>query len=201
MTTRSRSRTVSPAPGICNRLPQRTHLFRSRPMAGKGRWSCRFPGGTYIGAHINEFYLERRSVDEWQSADERNSREKVSRARQAAEDLFKPAHPNAGAEPTRPAPNGGAPHEQEPRRQPRIFTAPPRLPPSPKVETPVAAEPVRRRVVPKHATRTVPPSQIGRVRALATYGMTPVQVAELYGVTVAEIDRILRSRVYAGKTR
>jgi hypothetical protein len=31
--------------------------------------------------------------------------------------------------------------------------------------------------------------------------MTPVQVAELYGVTVTEIDRILRSPVHAGKTR
>ncbi|HEX3536990.1 MAG TPA: hypothetical protein VHU15_09500 [Stellaceae bacterium] len=140
-------------------------------------------------------------MDEWQSADERNSREKISRARQAAEDLFKPAHPNADAEPTGPAPNGGASHEQEPRRQPRIFTAPPRLPPSPKVEFPVAAEPVRRRVIAKQSTRTVPPSQIGRVRTLATYGMTPVQVAELYGVTVAEIDRILKSPVYAGKAR
>jgi hypothetical protein len=140
-------------------------------------------------------------VDEWQSADERNSREKVSRARQAAEDLFKRAQPNADTEPTGPVPNGGAPHEQEPRRQPRIFTAPPRLPPSPKVEPPVAAQAIRRRVVAKQPTRTVPPSQIGRVRALATYGMTPVQVAELYGVTVAEIDRILKSPVYAGKTR
>jgi hypothetical protein len=138
-------------------------------------------------------------VDEWQSADERNSREKVSRARQAAEDLFKPAHPDA--EPTGPAPNGGVPHEQEPRRQPRIFTAPPRLPPSPKVEPAIVVEPVRRRTVPKPPTRTVPPSQIGRVRALATYGMTPLQVAELYGVTVAEIDRILKSPVYAGKLR
>lgn len=140
-------------------------------------------------------------MDDWQSADERNSREKVSRARQAAEDLFKPAHPNADAEPTGPAPNGAAPHEQEPRRQPRIFTAPPRLPPSPKVEPPVAAEPVRRRTIPKQPTRTVPSSQIGRVRTLATYGMTPLQVAELYGVTVAEIDRILKSPVYAVKSR
>jgi hypothetical protein len=47
----------------------------------------------------------------------------------------------------------------------------------------------------------VPPSQIGRVRALATYGMTALQVAELYGVTVAEIDRILKSPVYTGKMR
>lgn len=140
-------------------------------------------------------------MDEWQSADERNSRDKVNRARQAAEDLFKRAQPKADAEPTRPVPNGGAPHAQEPRRQPRIFSAPPRLPPSPEVEPPVAAQPIRRRVVAKQPTRTVPPSQVGRVRTLATYGMTPVQVAELYGVTVTEIDRVLRSPVHAGKTR
>jgi hypothetical protein len=139
-------------------------------------------------------------VDEWQSADERNSREKVSRARRAAEDLFKRARPNNDAEATGPVQNG-VPHEQEPRRQPRIFTAPPRLPPSSKVEPPVAAQPVRQRTVAKQSTRTVPASQIGRVRTLATYGMTPVQVAELYGVTVGEIDRILKSPVYAGKTR
>jgi len=170
-------------------------------MAGKGRWSCRSPGGTYIGAHINNFYLERRAVDEWQSADERNSREKTSRARQAAEDLFKRAQPKADAEVARPAANGGLPHEEEPRRQPRIFAVPPRLPPRPQVEPPTAVEPVRRKAAAQPATRTVPPSQIGRVRALATYGMTPLQVAELYGVTVAEIDRILKSPVYAGKMR
>ena len=69
------------------------------------------------------------------------------------------------------------------------------------MEPPTAAEPVRRKAVAQPATRTVPPSQIGRVRALATYGMTPLQVAELYGVTVAEIDRILKSPVYTGKMR
>jgi len=60
---------------------------------------------------------------------------------------------------------------------------------------------MRQRAVAKQPTRTVPPSQIGRVRALATYGMTPGQVAELYAVTVDEIDRILKSPVYAGKRR
>ena len=140
-------------------------------------------------------------MDEWHAADERNSREKVIRARQAAEDLFKRAQPNAVAEATGPAPNGAGSHEQEPRRQPRIFTAPPRLPPSPEVEPPVAAEPVRRRTVAKRSTGTVPPAHIGRVRTLATYGMTPLQVAQLYGVTVAEIDRILKLPAYAGKTR
>jgi hypothetical protein len=169
--------------------------------AGKGRCSCRSPGGTYIRPHINDLNLESRSVDEWQSADERNSREKTSRARQAAEDLFKRARPDADPEPARPEPNGGAPNEQETRRQPRIFAVPPRLPPNLKVEPPVAAQPMRQRAPAKQPSRTVPPSQIGRVRTLATYGMTPVQVADLYGVTVAEIDRILKSPAYAGKTR
>ena len=37
----------------------------------------------------------------------------------------------------------------------------------------------------------IPASQFGRVRALAGYGMTWAQVAELYGVTVDEIERII----------
>lgn len=140
-------------------------------------------------------------MDDWQSADERNSREKTSRARQAAEDLFKRAQPNVNAEVARPPSNVGTSQEPEPRRQPRIFTVPPRLPQGPNVDSPTAVEPLRRKPVAKHPPRTVPPSQIGRVRTLATYGMTPVQVAELYGVTVGEIDRILKSPVYAGKRR
>ena len=140
-------------------------------------------------------------MDEWQSADERNSREKTSRARQAAEDLFKRAQPAVNAEVARPNSNVGTPQEPEPRRQPRIFTVPPRLAQQPNVEPPTAVEPIRRKTIAKPPPRTVPPSQIGRVCALATYGMTPVQVAELYGVTVGEIDRILKSPAYAGKRR
>ena len=140
-------------------------------------------------------------MDEWRSADERNNREKIDRARCAAEDLFKRAQPDVEAEPTGPAPDDRMPVEQQPRRQPRIFSVPPRLSPTPKVDPPVAAEPIRRRDVAKRPTGTVPPSQIGRVRVLATYGMTPQQVAELYGVTPDEINRILKAPVYSGKTR
>lgn len=140
-------------------------------------------------------------MDEWQSADERNNREKISRVRQAAEDLFKRGHANADAEVTRSAPNDSAPAEQQQRRQPRIFTVPPRLPPTSQVEAAVAAQPTRRKAAARRPTVTVPPSQIGRVRALATYGMTPVQVAELYGVTPDEINRILKAPVYSGKSR
>jgi len=54
-----------------------------------------------------------------------------------------------------------------------------------------AAEPkqIRRKAATK---REIPASQFGRVRTLTKYGMTQAQVAELYGVTVQEIDWILR---------
>jgi hypothetical protein len=140
-------------------------------------------------------------VDEWQSADERNNREKVDRARKAAEDLFKPAQSTVPSEVARPVPNDTTPKDQQSRRQPRIFTVPARLPLSPNADHPVDPQPIRRRAIVKRSGNAVPPSQIGRVRTLATYGMTPQQVAELYGVTVDEINRILKAPAYSGKSR
>ena len=57
-----------------------------------------------------------------------------------------------------------------------------------------AAEPkqIRRVAAMGRGAREIPASQFGRVRALTRYGMTRAQVAELYGVTVDEIDRIIR---------
>jgi hypothetical protein len=139
--------------------------------------------------------LELRSVDEWQSADERNTREKITRARQAAEELFKPAQHNAEVKSPPSSSSDGTATEQLPRRQPRIFTVAPRLPVTSEVEAPTAAPQIPRKGIARRSTATVPPAQIGRVRALATYGMTPRQVADLYGVTTDEIDRILKARV------
>jgi hypothetical protein len=51
--------------------------------------------------------------------------------------------------------------------------------------------PLLRRTV-KRQTGTIPESQFGRIRALTSYGMTQAQVAELYGVSVDEIERIVR---------
>ena len=55
-----------------------------------------------------------------------------------------------------------------------------------------AAEPkqVRAPAIRREA-RDIPASQFGRVRTLTKYGMTRAQVAELYGVTVQEIERII----------
>ena len=138
-------------------------------------------------------------MTEWQAADDRNNREKSNRARQAAEDLFKPAQQNIGAELPQSASNGASSAEQQPRRQPRIFAVPPRQPTGAKVETPGEPEPIRRRAAIRREAATVPPSQVGRVRALTSYGMTRAQVADLYGVTVDEIERIIRRPDYSRK--
>jgi transposase len=37
----------------------------------------------------------------------------------------------------------------------------------------------------------VPPSAHGRIKVLTTYGMTVEDVADLYGVSASEIDRIV----------
>lgn len=139
-------------------------------------------------------------MTEWQSADERNDRERISRARQAAEDLFKPRQQKGGAELPLPASNTASSAEQEPRRQPRIFAAPAPVPIG-KVETPTESRPARRRAVIRRETKTVPSSQAGRVRALASYGMTRAQVAELYGVTVDEIERIIKRPAYSARSQ
>jgi hypothetical protein len=41
-------------------------------------------------------------------------------------------------------------------------------------------------------TPEIPASQVARIRALVKYRMTARQVAEVYGVAVGEIERILR---------
>ena len=38
----------------------------------------------------------------------------------------------------------------------------------------------------------IPRSQFARIRALAEYGLSPPQVAELYGVAIGAIQSILR---------
>jgi hypothetical protein len=60
-----------------------------------------------------------------------------------------------------------------------------------KREAPVKPKPMRQRQI-VIRDPAIPPSQFGRVRALASYGMTQEQVAELYGVGVDVIERIVR---------
>jgi hypothetical protein len=130
---------------------------------------------------------------DWQPASARHDREGINRARQNAEDLFKPKPQTPRADVPMSAPNDASSAEHQPRRQPRIFAIPPVVPMNTTKAEP-AAEPkkIRRKAIDKRWTREIPLSQFGRVRTLTSYGMTPAQVAELYGVAVGEIDRIIR---------
>jgi hypothetical protein len=148
-------------------------------------------GSILYSGDTNRFSGEKRSVGEWNSMDDRSNREKGDRARQAAEELFKPARREAAVESTTTTSNGATYSEQPPRRQPRIFAAPPRVPVTAPVEPAAEPKPTPRRTVGRRRASTVPPAQNGRVRALVTYGMTPTEVAEHYGVPVGEIERII----------
>jgi hypothetical protein len=93
-----------------------------------------------------------------------------------------------------PAPtlNGAGSTEEQPRRQPRIFMIAPVAPmKAASGVVPAEPKPIKRRPVAKRAPLHIPPSQFGRVRALANYGMTRAEVAEVYGVEVGEIERIV----------
>jgi hypothetical protein len=131
-------------------------------------------------------------LTEW-PLDDHNDREKLDRARRNAEDLFKPRPQSAPAAAPAAAENSVPLAEHPPRRQPRIFRIPPVVPMSAaKGEMPAEPKPIRRQRTVRRNTRAIPASQFGRVRALASYGMTQAQVAELYGVGVDEIERIIR---------
>lgn len=51
-------------------------------------------------------------------------------------------------------------------------------------ETPLDPEPPK-------TTRAIPPAQFARIRTWMKYGMTTAQVAQVYGVPVGAIERIL----------
>ena len=132
-------------------------------------------------------------MPDWQPASARHDREGINRARQIAEDLFKPKQQTARADVPTSVPNDASSAETQPRRQPRIFAIPPAVSKgTAKVEPAAEPKQIRRRATAKRETREIPVSQFGRVRALTNYGMTHAQVAELYGVAVDEIDRIIR---------
>ena len=130
----------------------------------------------------------------------RNNRDKITRARRAAEDLFKPTQKTTSPEFAAPA-SGALSTGQQVRRQPRILATRPPVAPSVKTEKPAEPKQMRRVIAPQRNTGAVPSSQVGRVRALTTYGMTRAQVAELYDVTIEEIDRIVKRPAYPAKSR
>jgi hypothetical protein len=106
-------------------------------------------------------------------------REPTTSARQAAEALFTPKR-QLPQEPT-----GGAPPAGVSAPKPRVLAISPITPlHHGEPETPINSV--------KQVTPEIPSSQFARIRAWAKYGMTARQVAELCGVTVGEIEEIVR---------
>jgi len=128
---------------------------------------------------------------EWAS-DARVDREKIDRARKNAEDLFKPRPQPRPVDTAAPVENSVPSTESQPRRQPRIFSAVPVEPMKAAEVAPAEPKPTRLRRTPRREKATIPASQFGRIRTLTSYGMTQAQVAELYGVGLDEIERIVR---------
>jgi hypothetical protein len=109
-----------------------------------------------------------------------HDRERIEKARQAAEELFKPEQ-QAGKE---TVPNALAPAEQSPRK-PRILAV--------SSPVPIRGEAVVTPVSLKQPTMPeIPVSEFARIRTWVKYGMTASEVAQVYEVPVEEIERVLR---------
>lgn len=107
-----------------------------------------------------------------------DDRERINRARQAAEALFAPKPPT----PKVPVSPVGPGSEQK--------SAAALVPPGP---VPASPEPVVSAIAPKPPPGVeIPAAQLARIRTWVKYGMTAAQVAEVYRVPVGAIERVLR---------
>jgi hypothetical protein len=114
-----------------------------------------------------------------QRYDRGDDRERVTSARRAAEALFTPKRQI----PEQSTREGAAP-AAESVRKPRVLAILPKAP--------VIGHEAEAPVSPKQQAPEIARSQFARIRTWVRYGMTARQVAEVYGVAVGEIDRILR---------
>jgi hypothetical protein len=125
---------------------------------------------------------------DWQTT-KHPDREQVSKARMAAEALFRPKQQGVHVEP--PIATSTPPLDATTsRREPRIIAMPMR---EVKADASTDPEPKPRGEPIKQRASEVPASQHDRIRALTGYGMTLEQVADLYAVPVGEIKRIVGS--------
>jgi hypothetical protein len=129
---------------------------------------------------------------DWQTVNVAHEHEQGHKAREAAEELFRTKQPTSPTEASF-SPDRPPPPEHQPPRVPRILAVQ-LIPPAhtEMSDTPTGrvdqleTSPVRR----KAKVAEIPTKEYGRIRALTAYGMTIEQVAELYEVPAAVIERI-----------
>jgi len=110
-----------------------------------------------------------------------DDRQQITGAREAAEALFRPKRQliEPSVPETPPAAASSA-------RKPRVLAIASPAPVHAERAAPVSPKPNQQ------MTPEIPRSQFARVRAWVKYGMTASQAAEVYGVAVGEVERILR---------
>lgn len=116
-----------------------------------------------------------------------NDRERANRARQAAEALFapKPRAVEAPASSTRPAADN------------RVSVAPRASAPPVVQDEPTVTRKNRATLAAtrnndeESAAREIPIAHVARIRTWLKYGMKIAEVAQIYGVEVEDIDRVL----------
>lgn len=116
-----------------------------------------------------------------QHRDNGDDRERLTTARRAAEALFTP-----NRQATEQSNRKGTARTGEAVRKPRVLPILPRAPVLQEEQLEATRSP-KQQMTPKIAR-----SQFARIRTLVRYGMTARQVADVYGVAVGEIERILR---------
>jgi hypothetical protein len=137
-----------------------------------------------------------------QISHQHHDRDQQSRARQAAEALFRPNRvpatapaPAPASASTASASTGALPADVKPVRTPRIFATPQaKQPEEPRV---VAAPPQQRAPAKKRSPKLAASDHV-RIRTLADYGMTAEQVAEHFGVAVDIVERSLATATAKG---
>jgi hypothetical protein len=127
---------------------------------------------------------------DWQSTKPHDSHGSVNPARDAAEALFKPK-----VQATVTSSDDAPASEPEVPRQPRIFTITPASVIAEERSEAVATQKKARRTSSTRQARTVTRCDHGRIRALVRYGMTPEQVADVYGVSLKQIEQIVASTI------
>src|ERR1700687_207800 len=122
-------------------------------------------------------------------------RQQVQTARQAAEALFGPKRQAPPMQaPTIPVPSPPSSTEPDAPRTPRILSATPVTSgPAGKPDAHTSPAVTPRRTDTRRKAQKIPTSAHGRIKALTKYGMTVDDVADLYGVSVNDIARIVSS--------
>lgn len=133
---------------------------------------------------------------DWQTTNSHDSHGIVDQARDAAEALFKPKQSRTPAQAPATSSDGTPASEQQVPRQPRIFTITPVSMIGEERSEAVATQKQKaRRTSSTRQGQTITKSDHGRIRALVHYGMTPEQVADVYGVVRKQIERIVAATI------